>query len=508
MILLLGGMMKVLLVTSILGREVVEGNSLGNDVYVMPIQVAAFINAKSVALNLLENDLDLSGYDMVLLPGRSRGDAEIIEKKTGIPAYKGPIHAQNLTYYLENLESVELSTKEPANNLINQEKQKNPGHEEDPQFMIEDVGIGDYPRIIAEIQNVGNIEMDEIKEKTHYFIRSGADIIDLGIERETEPEVIIDKIEELKKDDKVQEYSIPISIDSMNPDMINRGVKAGADLVLSIDEGNIKECITETPIVLIPTNQKKGEYNREPEKRIETLLNLKKEAYDLGYEKLILDPLLEPYPNLVKSIRSYNLLKEEGLEEPTMAGIGNVTEMIDADSVGINSLLAGIGKELDIDLFLQVEASRKTLGSIKELKTAIKMFEESEHLPKNLRQNLLILKEKNYKGIKYNAEENTEVIKPQKQPEKEMDDIYFRIYLENNEINVIGYKGKKQKFLIKGKNPESILNEITKKAEISRTHSFYLGRELEKAKICSKLNKSYRQEEEIFDEFYKKQKRS
>ncbi len=126
--------MKILLVTSLLAKGIVEENSLGNDVYVMPIQVAAFINCKSVALKLEKEEIGKKDYDMILLPGRSRGSTRIIEDEIGVPTFKGPKHAQDLPYYLNNIETVELSKESAANKILT--KKNNLKSRKEEKFMM------------------------------------------------------------------------------------------------------------------------------------------------------------------------------------------------------------------------------------------------------------------------------------------------------------------------------------------------------------------------------------
>jgi len=55
---------------------------------------------------------------------------------------------------------------------------------------------------------------------------------------------------------------------------------------------------------------------------------------------LILDPILDPpfAQSMLQSIVSYYLLRKKLENVPILMGTGNITEMIDADSVGINAI--------------------------------------------------------------------------------------------------------------------------------------------------------------------------
>ena len=59
-------------------------------------------------------------------------------------------------------------------------------------------------------------------------------------------------------------------------------------------------------------------------------------------------PILDPIPfGLTASIVRYQRLRERFPEAPIMMGIGNLTELTDADTSGINALLFGIAAELE-----------------------------------------------------------------------------------------------------------------------------------------------------------------
>ena len=78
-------------------------------------------------------------------------------------------------------------------------------------------------------------------------------------------------------------------------------------------------------------------------------------------------------------------------------GVGNVTELLDTDSVGANALLSGIGMELGASVLFTVEESGKTIGSVHELNVSSKMMflaKSRGSIPKDLGIDLLILKDK------------------------------------------------------------------------------------------------------------------
>ena len=85
---------------------------------------------------------------------------------------------------------------------------------------------------------------------------------------------------------------------------------------------------------------------------------------------IVADPLLQPVGSgLVTSLahfKNYNC--------PLFFGAGNVTELLDADSIGMNALLAGMAQEAGASIIFTSEHSDKTRGSIREMRRATEMM--------------------------------------------------------------------------------------------------------------------------------------
>jgi dihydropteroate synthase len=89
-------------------------------------------------------------------------------------------------------------------------------------------------KVMGEI--VGAMEMDSstLQERIEAFIARGADIIDLGATLNTMPEQVRRAVSLAKTF-----TTVPISIDTLDPELIKEGVEAGADLVLSLNSTNM-----------------------------------------------------------------------------------------------------------------------------------------------------------------------------------------------------------------------------------------------------------------------------
>ena len=70
------------------------------------------------------------------------------------------------------------------------------------------------------------------------------------------------------------------------------------------------------------------------------------------------DAILDPIPfGLTASIVRYQRLRDRFPEVPIMMGIGNLTELTEADTSGINALLMGIAAELKVAAVLTTQVS-------------------------------------------------------------------------------------------------------------------------------------------------------
>lgn len=355
----------------------------------------------------------------------------------------------------------------------------------------------DFPaRILAEVVDAPTLGVEKTVERALYYLREGADIIDIGMvagERNLE---FVDAIPEIREKLKEAGFEAPISFDSLNTSEIE-GALDYADLFLSVDESNLEALVTEKPVVLIPTNQREGYFPTKPAERVKYLEKLKEKALDLGYKTIIPDLILEHVPHLARSVTAFQLYRERNPDDVLLAGVGNVVELYDADSVGMNALLAGIAKELSINLLLTTEVSAKAKGSVRELKRAVDM--NLFDLPKDLGFDLLILKEK--KEAEWRFEPANEVVEAQNRP-VELEPVYFRIWVERGKIWVNAHKGTEAVLTIVGDEPNAIIDTVLERFEISPRHAFYLGRELERAYTALKLRRSYVQEVKLFREFY------
>ena len=505
---------RILLVTGRLAEPLVRKYGRGCDIFVTPVSVAAFLTPELIVRYLQRAGVRSEDYDLILIPGLVRGSAQPIEDEIGIPTFKGPRNAMDIPQTLRALkEGFKLSREKPADELFSfdalkkvediRNKTRNKRYIENALKKPGNVLIGNLPagkdfpaRILGEVVDAPKLGVEKTVEKALYYLREGADIIDIGMVAGEANLDFIDSIPEIRERLKDNGFDVPVSFDSLNTKEIKRALDC-ADLFLSVDEANLEELVTEKPVVLIPTNQREGFFPAKPGERAEFLERLKERALDLGYRIVIPDLILEHVPHLARSVTAFQLYRERNPDDVLLAGVGNVVELYDADSVGINALLAGIAKELSINLLLTTETSAKARGSVRELRRAIDMnlFET----PKDLGFDLLILKEK--RTSEWRFEPTKEVVEARERP-VELEPIYFRIWVGGGRIWVNAHRGTETVLTVVGEEPNAIIDTILERFEISPRHAFYLGRELERAKTALNLGRSYVQEAELFPDFY------
>ena len=149
-------------------------------------------------------------------------------------------------------------------------------------------------------------------------------------------------------------------MDTQDPALI-RAALFRADLVLSLQEANIPKVGKDVAragaaAVVVPGER--------------TLCANIARARRAGICCIIADPLLQPVGSgLVASLAQF-----KNYDCPLFFGAGNVAELLDADSIGINALLAGMAKEADASIIFTSEHSDKTRGSIREMRRATEMM--------------------------------------------------------------------------------------------------------------------------------------
>jgi dihydropteroate synthase-like protein len=518
--------LKALIVTGLLAeanvKRYAQQSSVETEVLALPVQVAALLKMPNIAKELEKRGI--SGFDVILVPGLIRGDASVIADATGVPTFKGPRYAADLPTVLDSLGKIELSTVTPACDLLREELQRkalqelelveknwesllqNPGN-----MAIKELSFGkDFPmRVMAEIVDAPLMSSDEIQRLAKRYVKLGASIIDVGmIAGESRLSDARRAVEAVKA-----AVNVPVSIDTLDPVEARVAVSAGADLILSLDAGNVEELASfasDVAVVAIPTNQREGYFPKEVNERVRFLEEIIGKARKLGVNQILADLIVEP-SNVLRSFVAFQAFAERNPCVPMFLGASNFTELIDADSVGVNAVLACLSSEVGASIVLATEKSQKAKGTVRELVTASKMMflaKKRGSVPKDLGLDLLVLKDKRLMVEPYNGEieAETQVIAATDNLEPEVLDEkgLFKIAVDHNNrkivaIHIAGSQQNKPSVIIKGETAENIYSKIEQMKLITRLdHAAYLGRELAKAEIALVTGKEYVQDSPLF----------
>ncbi len=491
--------MNILIATGRLAEHTVKkAVGTGADVLVVDIEIASFITPARL-FHTLKHQSCAKDYDIIFVPGLVSGDFSSLEDQLGCKIFLGPKHAYDLKQVLPFVGEVEFSSVIPACELLRdvwremalkdlQELESKASS----SFALKDVRIGANSRmkVMAEIVGATGMEEARLCDTITAFIASGADIIDLGVSLDTDP-ADVTRVVRIAK----QVCPLPLSIDTLEPRLILAALEEGIDLVLSLNGENLPlvgEQIAKAGIaaVVLPDRDDPGQ----------SLVRNYQLAKDTGIKKIIVDPVLDPVGHgLTDSIVRYHDFHQAFPDVALFFGAGNITELIDADSVGVNALLCGIAADVGASILFTPEFSDKARGSISELCIGSRMMvlsRQRESSPKDLGLDLLVLKEKRKRpevpvpeDFIQAADKFTWTLDPEGP---------FRIGIFHDTKGNGFIVARHEKATIVGVSAMDIMDMIINRGLVSRMdHAAYLGAELQKAEIALKFNRSYSQDDVI-----------
>ncbi len=516
--------MKILLVTGKLAAESIREQTKDIpheiEVVALPVTVAAFMTPAYAARHLAK--MELSGYDMILLPGTVNGDVSPVEEATGIPTYKSTLHASDLPLVLSM--DIEFSKTIPASllvrdALVKQAEDEVRAVENDWEAILSAQGGmvigGKLPvsnglpmRVLAEIVNAPTLSMDAIRSRALYYESQGADLIDIGMLASNPKPEAIPKIIDTIRD----AVDLPVSIDTLNVDEIKSSIDAGIDLILSLDAGNLADIaphINDEAVVILPTNMKEGYLPKTAEERVEFLSKTIEDARSLSINNiigvLVVEPLLNP--GLLEGLKAYDLFHKRHPETLLLFGIGNAVELIDADSPGVIAALSALAREAGSNMLHIPEYSVKAGGSVRDALRASHMMFLSERrgsVLKDLGMDLLQLKEKRWTEHTYSLDTDIEILQGVGETTYRPDKTgWFNVHVDRDENKIVAVfyptGSKEPSAVIKGDDARVVYQTIIREKLITKLdHAAYLGKELEKAAMALKLGRSYVQDEPLF----------
>lgn len=508
-------MLKVLLATGKkaegMVKDAVRSANLSSDcdVLTQDLSIAAFSTPKSLRKAFGKYSFG-KDYDLILVSGLCKADFSRLEKEIATPIRLGPRHAYDIGDTLQFADEMQFSSHIPADVFLAEKRRENVKQQlyklesvvKEKFFSIKGAKIGGGARmkVCAEIVDATRLNEEGIRRKMKYFLESGADIIDIGVHMGA-------RQEEVKKAVKAASSfapEVPISIDTLDAKLILAGIEAGADMVLSLNKENIPEVgekVGENDMVavVIPDFETS-------DKNLESLFANIKRAKEHGIKRIIADPVLNAVGyGIAESLYNYYLFRLQDKGTPLFFGVGNVTELLDADSVGINAALAGIASELNVDILFTPEYSDKAVGSVRELRIASEMMmlaKARKSAPKDVGLDLLMLKEKRRRPIMQLQDKDKKLIVAKEDKEWKLDPKgCFKIGIcemgDNKRIYVEHSPTGKR---IVGRSAKEVMDTILRLDMVSLIgHASYLSRELTKVELALRLNRNYEQDESLLN---------
>ena len=433
-------------------RDVLSGASGGTawswDVAVLGVSVAALLHTDLVARRLDPPD----GFDRVVLPGWCQGDLETLGRTLGMPVDRGPKDLYDLPEYLGGAGRRRESLK---------------------TYSIE---------ILAEINHASRLGDDELLSEAQRLIDSGADVIDLGMV----PGEAWPGVENATR--RLVEAGFRVSIDSFDRSEVESALSGGAELVLSCDPSNVDwlsplAAASGASVVAIPTMPA----------GLESLGPVLDRLTDDGVDFRV-DPILEPIGlGFASSLERFFEARRRWPRAAMMMGTGNVTELTEVDSAGVNMILAAICQELRVGSVLTTEVINWCRSSVMELDLARRLLHHSLErgvLPKHVDSSLVMLRDPSVRGEEAGTLE---------QLAAGLTDPNFRIFVEHRDrrggvLHVMNRDGHWQHT-----DPYELFDTVLAETglELSSQHAFYLGYELAKARTALTLGKRYVQDEAL-----------
>ncbi len=406
---------------------------------VLPITVAALMTPKWIADRIYPPQ----EAARIVVPGYCNGDLTVIEHATDLPVERGPKDLRQLPecFGKSRLAEGDLSA-----------------------YDIE---------IIAEINHAPRSALRDILEQAERLRANGADLIDVGCDPGGAWSGVADCVKALK------DAGHRVSIDSLDPNEIGPAVEAGAELVLSVNASNRDAaCDWGCEVVVIPDD-------------FATLGGLDEtiELLATAGVPLRIDPIVEPIGcGFASSLARYLEVRRRYPDAEMMMGIGNLTELTDADSAGINLLLLGICQELGIRSVLTTQVISWARTSVRECDLARRMVHHAVGQgvpPKHVSDQLVMLRDADV--TEFDDEHFARLA-------DQIKDNNFRLFAQRDLMHLVS-----SKLHLSDSDPFHLFEQLlaTDPKNIDAAHAFYLGFELSKALTAITLGKQYEQDESL-----------
>ena len=185
----------------------------------------------------------------------------------------------------------------------------------------------------------------------------------------------------------LRQEGLRVSIDSFDPAEVAGAAAAGAELVLSVDASNREQAAAwGVEVVAIPDQP--GSLDG---------LDQTIDFLDRRGVPFRIDPILEPIGfGFAASLGRYLEVRRRYPEAAMMMGVGNLTELTDVDSAGVNTMLIGFCEELAIGSVLTTAVINWARSSVREIDLARRLAHHAvskRTLPKHVEPRLVALRD-------------------------------------------------------------------------------------------------------------------
>ena len=412
-------------------RNIMSELALDHQIAVMNISVAALMTTRWIARRLEVP----AGVDNIVIPGLCEGDVDTLQQATGLPVRKGPADVRALPeWYGKEAVRAELGPRDV--------------------------------RVFAEINDVQSLSREQVIDRADAYRAEGADVIDLGLSLDRPwltdgPETIA----------ALRARGLSLSIDTLDAEHILMADAAGVDYVLSLTPQTIDlvDTLRATPVLI----------TEDPDD-LDALERMANRMGQLG-RPYLLDSILAPINSgLAASLARYVEVRRRHPEAEILMGIGNLTELTEADSTGVTALLIGFCQEVGIRAVLTTEVIGWAQGVVKETVLAAQIMHLAQRQarpPKHIDSGLVTSKDESMRAP---TEEELRAMQTQ------ISDANYRLFADPEWL--YAFNGDR---FVREANMYALFDQL----EVhDAAHAFYLGKELMKATIARGLRKSYRQE--------------
>lgn len=412
-------------------RAVLSELGIGHQIVVLNISVAALMTTRWITKRLSVPE----GVDNIVLPGLCEGDVDTLAQATGLPVRKGPVDVRALPeWYGREAIKAQLGQRDV--------------------------------RVFAEINDVEALSREQVIDRALAYRADGADVVDLGLSLERPwldagPPTIA----------ALRERGLSLSIDTLDPEHIRMADDAGVDFVLSLTPETIDlaEGLRATPVLITEDPDDLDGLDR---------MAARMEQLDRPY---LLDSILAPINSgFAASLARYVEVRRRHPEAELLMGIGNLTELTEADSTGVTALLIGFCQEVGIGAVLTTEVIGWARGAVSETVLAAQIMHLAQRQarpPKHIDPGLVTTRDESMRAP---SEQELRAMQAQ------ISDPNYRLFADAEWL--YAFNGDR---FVRGSNMYAVFDELD---VTDAAHAFYLGKELMKATIARGLLKNYRQE--------------